>query len=257
MAGLVGYFWVPWSPQWQPCTVRFPSPMRGVVHGKGGQFKRKEVGEDRESVPGDVPGPPPPPEGLQLPSLEGLAGVTIEVVTSRVKENRHRGARSAGRGNVNKYRTRVAFRVHDSTSGAVQSVTYDSRPDLEAAITRLRVARGVALGGGAAAAGIAGAGAPAGGSPGGAGSGTGVPPPRKKFASPFIMVSTAALEATMTSHCSCGAQGERGSGAHGEGTDPCSGVCATAHTRLPLSPPPLHTSQQALTPTARARFQKK
>ena len=107
--------------------------MSGGVHGKGGRFKRKEVGEDRESVPGDVPGPPPPPEGLQLPSLEGLAGVTIEVVTSRVKENRHRGARSAGRGNVNKYRTRVAFRVHDSTSGAAQSVTYDSRRRASAA----------------------------------------------------------------------------------------------------------------------------
>jgi hypothetical protein len=72
-----------------------------------------------------------------------------------MKMNHKWGARSAGRGNVNKYRTRVAFRVRDCTSGAVQSATYSSRPDLEAAVARLRAARGVALGASASASGVA------------------------------------------------------------------------------------------------------
>jgi len=223
--------------------------MSGGVHGKGGRFKRKEVGADRVTAPGDAPAPPPPPEGLQLPSLEGLPGVTIEVLTSLVKKNHKWGARSAGRGNVNKYRTRVAFRVRDCTSGVVQSATYSSRPDLEAAVARLRAARGVALG---VAAGIEGApGAGAAGSPaGGAGSGAAATPPQKRFATPFVLASTTALAAAITSCCAtCGARGERGSGSGAREVQPPAQPSPT--------PPPFAHTPARPRPRPHARVQKK
>jgi hypothetical protein len=183
--------------------------MSGVVHGKGGRFKRKVAGADRELGLGEVPEPFALPEGFQLPSLEGLPGVTIEVFKSEVKGNHRWGVLSGGRGNMNKYRTRLGFRVHDSSSGVVQSKTYTNRPALDAAIAQLRAARGVALGAGGGVAAVKIAGGAAGGSPAvGVDSGAAATPPKKRYASSYVMVSTNALVETITSRCAnCGAQG--------------------------------------------------